>query len=487
MEGWALETIYPGLRQQRAEAARVDAGGRRDNAAAIEVSGMFGGRAKNAALLPDWDGDVKAFRQRTRRAAARMLAEMLTDGSRSTYRTAWKKFYGFCHLYDLDLVAWLHELHAARGKRDSTLEAADMVLSFLGWAKGCRAYGNGDRMLNPGSLKVYGYGVCKLIEEVGGIHAVEDRRLKKLLRKLGNESQLLREQGHGNKKLPLVAQILDQVKQHVERTRNPSEKTLAYMDACELAYFFAFRISELLLTSRYNRFDGERQLCVGNIVLYRRRFPGEGTTAETGDMVVVSREELLQPGIGKWLSAVRISLGRHNKVKRIRIRMHFRTAKGRLCPVQTAFRIKMRAVKLGLADTDMAFQVRGRCGRRVYLRGGSGPSRSGPRRGKGGAGFRLWIHRALMKGADGRGCYLRTATGRERVDPFDYSAHSPRAGFATTLFAAGQDALTVKDLGDWRSWAVLGYRHDDAQRFRGKSDILASFLFIAPPASAAGS
>ncbi len=92
-----------------------------------------------------------------------------------------------------------------------------------------------------------------------------------------------------------------------------------------------------------------------------------------------------------------------------------------------------------------------------------------------------------MKGADGRGCYLRTATGRERVDPFDYSAHSPRAGFATTLFAAGQDALTVKDLGDWRSWAVLGYRHDDAQRFRGKSDILASFLFIAPPASAAGS
>ena len=69
---------------------------------------------------------------------------------------------------------------------------------------------------------------------------------------------------------------------------------------------------------------------------------------------------------------------------------------------------------------------------------------------------------------------------RERVDPFDYSAHSPRAGFATTLFAAGQDALTVKDLGDWRSWAVLGYLHDSADRFKGISDVIVTTKVAAP-------
>ena len=98
----------------------------------------------------------------------------------------------------------------------------------------------------------------------------------------------------------------------------------------------------------------------------------------------------------------------------------------------------------------------------------------------------MWLHRALEVGPPGQaGCYLRTSTGTERVDPYAYSTHSGRAGFATMLFMAGEDPLVVRDLGDWRSWACLEYRHDEADRFRGKSDIIANTTYVAPSAGTA--
>ena len=477
------KVFYPLLQK---DGGAVSAGTvERTNAAAIAVSGMYKGNVKaGKACLPAWDeGGTAAFRSQARKAAAELLAECISASTRAAYKTAFRKFYAYCFLFDIDLVAWLHEIRAARGERSAVHKAADMVVGFLAWAKQCRVWGSGERLLNPGSLAVYGYGACKLIEEVGGIFATEDVRLRKLLRKLKKDSRLMREQGLGNKKLPLVAELIVQLQTMVGRHRAPGPRTRAYMDACELMFFFAFRVSEVLLTARYNRFDPDRHLCVGNIVIYRRRRPGD---RGEGDMVEVSRRELLEPGIRGQLVAVKLSIGPATKVRRARIRMHFRTTKGPLCPVLAAFRVKVRAVKLGLRDQDMAFQVKnGR--RRVCLRGGSGPARAGPNRGRGGSGFRGWLHKGLERGPRGRGCYLTTATGRVTVDPYAYSAHSPRAGFATTLFAAGEDPLVVKDLGDWRSWAVLGYRFDDADRFKGKSDVLASFLYTAPPVPAAGS
>ena len=51
---------------------------------------------------------------------------------------------------------------------------------------------------------------------------------------------------------------------------------------------------------------------------------------------------------------------------------------------------------------------------------------------------------------------------------------------ATTLFAADGNPIVAKDLGDWRSWAVLGYIHDDEDRFVGIADLIVQTKVTAP-------
>ena len=47
-------------------------------------------------------------------------------------------------------------------------------------------------------------------------------------------------------------------------------------------------------------------------------------------------------------------------------------------------------------------------------------------------------------------------------------------------FMCGANPLLIADMGDWKSWAMLGYRRDDANRFRGVADIIANAQFTAP-------
>jgi hypothetical protein len=101
---------------------------------------------------------------------------------------------------------------------------------------------------------------------------------------------------------------------------------------------------------------------------------------------------------------------------------------------------------------------------------------------KGGSGYRGFLFKALDEGVEGDGCFWTTPSGRERVDPRRYSSHSGRSAFATMLFLAGASPLVIKDLGDWRSWCVLDYNQDDANRFAGLPDLLLSAQFVAPAA-----
>ena len=95
-------------------------------------------------------------------------------------------------------------------------------------------------------------------------------------------------------------------------------------------------------------------------------------------------------------------------------------------------------------------------------------------------GYHGFLFEALDYGPDGKGCFWTTKAGRERVDPRRYSSHSGRIALATTLFAADGNPMVAKDLGDWRSWAVLGYIHDDEDRFVGIADLIVQTKVTAP-------
>ena len=473
-------TFYPEL-----EGAGVDVGadadGPRTNAAAIRASGAYRGNEAAARQLPAWDGDPGRFGQRAAMAGAMLFAASIAKSTQKNYRTGVRKFATFCFLAATNIVLLLSLAGAHREGAESVLEP--LFLAFLGWLGHCRK-ANGEP-LNPGSIAVYGYAASRMIVDLCGVRPSRFPRVADVLSSLKARSKRARGGRigkSGGKKLPLVASLVQQI-WHFAHWR-AAGNDLMYAYACVLSLFFGFRVSELLETGQYKD-DPDRQLRVGNILLYRQPRPGEQAA---GDEIEVTRAELEDPaGVGDLedrLTSVELVIGPNTKTKRQRRRRLYKTTAGVLCPVRTAFRVKMAAVEAGRGDEEMAFRAGN--GRGRALKAGQGPAREGAKKGSGGSGYRLWLHRALEVGPPGQaGCYLRTSTGTERVDPYAYSTHSGRAGFATMLFMAGEDPLVVRDLGDWRSWACLEYRHDEADRFRGKSDIIANTTYVAPSAGTA--